>query len=175
MQYSQTDHGYERIATLAIETPQNTQTVGETLSHGIDVHHRGTSSNEEWYEVSHQNIEFDESGIRTLAPGRLDELYADTFVTYTGRRFDLPFLNERHQAFGFDPVTLPLDAEDNYIDLIEGQKRETTQHEKWPGPAECLESYGLDVPVTIWKGSPVTNTRFGEELGPTYLDSPGEC
>ena len=40
-----------------------------------------------------------------------------------------------------------------------------------PKLEECLASYDFAEPVTEWDGRPVTNTRFGEELGPAYLSA----
>lgn len=52
------------------------------------------------------------------------------------------------------------------------RKREADERGgKRPSLEECLESYGFTPAVTEWQGRPVTNTRFGEELGPSYLRS----
>jgi hypothetical protein len=40
---------------------------------------------------------------------------------------------------------------------------------KWPSLEECLDSYEFPKPRTIWEDSEVTNSIFGEDLGPRYL------
>lgn len=42
-------------------------------------------------------------------------------------------------------------------------------NKKWPSLEECLTSYDLPLYETTWRGDTLTNTRFGEELGPEYL------
>ena len=165
------DRGHERIATLDIETTHFKPARGETVSIGVGVHDRGSASNEASYELYHRNSENDESDIIEEALGRFDELGADALVTYNGREFDLPFLNDRLQLLGIDPINLKIDSPETHVDLYENRKRDAPRHKKWPSLEECLASYGFDEPVTIWEGAPVTNARFGKELGPSYLES----
>ena len=171
MRRSQVDHGFERIATLDIETTHYDPGAGETVSIGVGVHDRGTASADATYELFHRRSEGDEGRLIERALGRLDEWDADALVTYNGREFDLPFLADRRGAFGLDPIRPALDAPETHLDLFDARKRELAPNQQWPSLEGCLRSYGFEVPDTVWEGAPVTNVRFGEELGPAYLAS----
>ena len=43
----------------------------------------------------------------------------------------------------------------------------------WPRLEACLASYDHAPATTVWRGDPLTNARFGEELGRAYLRTLG--
>jgi len=43
------------------------------------------------------------------------------------------------------------------------------QGEKYPSLEEVLESYGENLEPQMWRGKPLTNTRFGKELDPELI------
>ena len=173
MKLDQGDHGLEQVATLDIETTHYKPRQGEIVSIGVGVHERGTSGAHATYATFHR----DGSGEAELverAVQQLHEFNADGLVSYNGRNFDLSFIGDRLQILGqADTVSdLPRYVERQHVDLFEPRKARAEQINKsWPGLEECLESYGYPCPRTVWQGKPLDNTRFGEELGPTYLDA----
>lgn len=168
MQYDRDDAGYNRIATLDIETTHWKASEGETVSVGIAVYDRDGDGLT--YEPFHRETEDDEGEIIADALEFVDDCGADALVSYSGRDFDMEFLQTRQYLLGEDKIEPELDTQETHIDLLEDRKAVCDRTgEKWPKLEECLETYGFDEPVTLWNDEPVTNVRFGEELGPTYL------
>ncbi|WP_254768699.1 ribonuclease H-like domain-containing protein [Salinilacihabitans rarus] len=175
MRYQRDDGGHERIATIDIETTHFDPTHGETVAIGLGVHDRDTPASEASYELHHQDTDTDEATLIERALTRLDDLGADLLVTYKGSEFDMAFLNERLTLLGADELSPAIDTPDTHLDLFTDRKEKANRtNEKWPKLEECLESYGLPTPTTVWNGQPVTNTVFGEELGPAYLEAVAE-
>ncbi len=172
MRYQRTDGGHERIATIDIETTHYDPTEGETVSIGLGVHDRSTPMGEASYELFHRESEADEAEIITAAIERLDEFDADLLVSYKGSGFDLEFLSDRLSILGAEAVAPSIGTGSTHLDLfIDRRSKANRINKKWPGLEECLASYGLPEPETIWNGQPIDNVRFGEELGPFYLDT----
>jgi hypothetical protein len=42
---------------------------------------------------------------------------------------------------------------------------------KWPSLQKVLDKHGLSVQPTLWRGEELTNTLFGEELAPEYIQA----
>lgn len=169
MRYSREDPGFDRVATIDIETTHYDAAQGETVSIGLGVHDCGTPAEGATYETFHRDGD-GEGKLVERAYRRLDALGADGLVTYNGRGFDLEFLEDRLSLIGEAYTEPELDAEEVHIDLYEGRKAKADrQGEKWPSLEETIESYEWTPATTIWGGSPLTNERFGEELGPAYL------
>lgn len=172
MRYQRSDRGHERIATLDIETTHYDAAQGEVVSIGIGVHDRGRPASEATYKLNHRESENDEADLIADSLERLDNLGADLLVTYNGTEFDLEFLNNRRDLLGKSKISPTIDTTDTHLDLFVDRRDEADRiGEKWPGLEECLTAYDLPEPVTIWNGKQVTNTLFGEEVGPAYLDT----
>lgn len=169
MRYSRDDAGFNQVATLDIETTHYNPTQGEIVSVGLGVHERGTPADSATYELLHRDGD-DEADLITRAFTHLDELDADGLVSYKGRTFDLDFLLKRLEIQGASAERPKLATPDTHVDLFEDRAAEADrQRNQYPSLEECLDSYNIDPAETVWGGSELTNTRFGEELGPTYL------
>lgn len=170
MRCSREDPGHERVATLDIETTHYDAAKGEVVSVGLGVHRRGEPADAATYETLHRDGR-GEAALLGRATECLDGFDADCLVTFNGQDFDLPFLSERLAALGTS-VQLPdvATSAERHLDLFEERKRAADRDgSKWPSLEECLEAYDLPRPVTRWREEPLTNVRFGEELGPAYL------
>ncbi|MCU4752034.1 ribonuclease H-like domain-containing protein [Natrialbaceae archaeon A-CW2] len=171
MRYDRDDPGFERVATFDIETTHYKASEGETVSIGIGVHERGAPGEDAAYERYHRE-EYDEAQLIERGLKRLDELGVDGVVSFNGNDFDLGFLRDRLNLLNRATAIPEIDALETHIDLFADRKAVCNRTgQKWPKLEECLLSYGLDEPETRWNGSPVTNVRFGEELGPAYLQA----
>jgi hypothetical protein len=175
MRYERTDPGHERVATLDIETTGFDPDDGEVVSVGVGVHDRGAPARAATYETCHRTG----AGAAALIEGALDRLEAceaDGLVSYNGREFDLAFLRGRLERLGesLEPPAVATD-ESRHVDLFADRKRRADRDgRKWPSLEECLRAYGYPRPVTELDGESITNGRFGEEVGPEYLETLGE-
>jgi hypothetical protein len=170
MEYDIPNPGFDCIATLDIETTHWKPRQGEVISVGIGVHDSGEPADTAEYELLHREdvaVDNELDLIRT-AVGRLNNSDADGLVSYNGKDFDVEFLQGRMEL---NDAQIPLlFLEDDHVDLFELRKERCDRTgEDWPSLEDCLDSYGLPTPTTIWRGGPLTNVRFGEELGPAYL------
>jgi hypothetical protein len=171
MQYSREDPGGGRVATIDIETTHYKPEQGETVSIGLGVHDRDMPASEASYELFHRDGKGEDVCIQS-ALRHLNDLDADRLISYKGRDFDLWFLNERLYLRKASVVPLDLDTPDTHIDLFEDREAKANREGiSWPGLEDCLHSYEYTPPTTIWNGREVDNTRFGEELGPAYLQA----
>jgi len=173
MEHDLPDPGFDRVATLDIETTHYKPAQGEVVSVGIGVHNVGQDADSIEYDLYHRRDPSvdDEIEIIKQSLGALNTSGVDGLVSYNGQDFDLGFLKDRlyHCGGEFDTeARIP----DTHIDLMQPRKKHCRQTgEKWPGLEDCLASYELPVPKTVWGGEPLDNTRFGEELGPEFLGS----
>lgn len=168
MRYEREDPGYDRVATLDIETTHYKANQGEVVSVGIGIY--DAADDEFEYNPFHRESPDDEASTISRALEYVDQSGADGLVTYNGRDFDLEFLNDRLVLCGENGLQLGLDTPETHVDLLEDRKKVCERTgQKWPKLEACLSTYGFDEPETIWNGQPVTNVRFGEELGPEYL------
>ncbi len=172
MQYSREDAGHNRLATIDIETTHYDPANGETVSVGIGIHERGTPASKAAYELLHRETADDERDLIETSLEYLDTCEADALVSFNGRDFDMTFLQDRLAHLSADQRTARLDTPDTHIDLFEARQTKCNQTgTKWPTLEECLVAYEFEVPETYWNGQPVTNVRFGRELGPAYLSA----
>ncbi|WP_255167139.1 ribonuclease H-like domain-containing protein [Natrononativus amylolyticus] len=170
MRYNRDGNGYDRIATFDIETTHWKATEGETVSVGIAVHDCGAPGSDIQYKPFHRNSTGDEAELIARALEYVDDCGVDALVSYNGRDFDMDFLHTRQYLLGEDKIEPEIDTPATHIDLFEDRKKKCNRTgEKWPKLEECLATYKFAEPETLWNGRPVTNKRFGEELGPAYL------
>jgi len=172
MKFGRQDPGYDRIATLDIETTHFKPTKGEIISVGVGFHERGEPGQSATFDTFHRNGEGEATTIQR-AVNKMSEYDADGLVTYNGKDFDLEFIAGRLDLLG-ETIEQPeiVTEDDKHIDLyVERKRRADRENVKWPSLEECLDSYGFPCPVTKWDDDVITNSRFGEEIGPAYLDA----
>jgi len=166
------DYGdHDTVVTFDIETTHYDPKQGETVAIGVG-QHEADSSTTDRYEIftrRDHRIE-DERQLVKRAFEFIDSLDGDTLVSYNGIGFDMDFLYKRSTNFDSHPEPPELHVTGQHIDLFAGRK-EACGGNKWPSLEECLDSYDLPVPKTVWNGSPLDNTRFGEEFAPAFLDA----
>jgi len=170
MRFERQDPGHDRIATLDIETTHYKPTKGEIVSIGVGVHNRGEPGQSVTFDTFHRDGDGEATTIQR-AVHKLSDYEADGLVTYNGKNFDLEFISGRLDQLGktIEPPEIVTEA-DKHIDLyVERERRANRENVKWPSLEECLDSYGFPCPVTKWNGDVITNSRFGEEIGPEYL------
>lgn len=175
MRYPRDDPGYDRVATLDIETTATDPAEGELVSLGVGVHDCEESLTAATYGTFHRRGEGgDETALVERAMAYLADADPDGLVTYNGIEFDLPFVEGRLDRLGAT-VDLPAAVDPPaHLDLfLDRKRRANAAGAQWPGLGACLEAYGHAPPETTWRGAPLTNTRFGEELGPAYLRTLG--
>jgi len=173
MRFERNDPGYERIATFDIETTHWDASRGELVSIGLALHERGTPIDEAEFQLLHRTPTRDEATLIKHAYEWLDNVEADVLVSFNGRDFDFPFCRERLQLLD-DAVDSPaIHTPDTHLDLFYDDRKDLADQrgEKWPGLEDVLESYGETVDTQMWRGEPLDNTRFGEELGPAVLEA----
>lgn len=170
MRYPREDPGHECIATLDIETTHYKPSQGEIVSIGVGCHDRGEPGETATYDTFHRDGSGEPALVRR-AVDRLTEYDADGLVSYKGINFDMWFIGERLDRLG-ETVETPdiATTPGRHIDLfVDRKKRANREGRSWPSLEECLDAYEYSRPVTVWEGQEVTNTRFGEELGPMFL------
>jgi len=172
MRYPREDPGHQRIATLDIETTHYKPDQGEIVSIGVGVHDRGEPGEAATYDTFHRGGR-GEPALVQRAVDRLTDYEADGLTSYKGIDFDMWFIGERLDHLG-ETVEAPeiATSPERHIDLFADRKeRASREGSSWPSLEECLDAYGYPRPVTRWNGSELTNTRFGEELGPAFLQA----
>jgi hypothetical protein len=184
MRYPRDDPGHGRVATLDIETTATDPSDGELVSIGVGVHDCDESLTAATYETFHRRgdgpadargaDDGDEAALVDRAMGRLADADPDGLVTYNGVEFDLSFVEGRLDRLDA-AVDLPaITSPPAHLDLfLERKRRADEEGTPWPRLEACLEAYGHAPPKTVWRGAPLTNARFGEELGPAYLRTLG--
>lgn len=171
MKFPRTDPGFTTVATIDIETTHWDPNKGEIVSIGTGKHATGEPARNATYETFHRDgsgeIEVIQSAINQLT-----EYEANGLVSYKGSDFDLDFISTRLNHIQ-EQVPIPeIAMSERHIDLFTDRKTKAERSNvKYPSLEESLDAYGYPLPVTVWRGQPVTNTRFGEELGPAYLEA----
>lgn len=159
-----------RYATLDIETSAVGPDEGQTVAIGIgtiDVLDGEMSVD----VLSYGGAQGSEKTLIRRAFSRINEFEPSALVTFNGEWFDLDFLNGRIERLGFDRRPT-LGCEEHHFDLFLPRKQKAdAAGGKWPKLETVLSSHDFVMPVTEWRGQELTNTRFGEELAPAYLES----
>ncbi|MEF8855903.1 MAG: ribonuclease H-like domain-containing protein [Haloplanus sp.] len=187
MRYPRDDPGHERLATVDIETTATDPAAGELVSVGIGVHDRAEPLTEATYETFHRRGDDengrsagrrptvdDEVAFVERAMAHLADADADRLVTYNGVGFDIPVVADRLDRLGASADLPAITDPPAHLDLFLDRKRRADEEgTSWPRLEACLEAYGHAPATTVWRGDPLTNARFGEELGPAYLRTLG--
>ena len=159
-----------RYATLDIETDSIDPTSGQTVAIGIGL--KDTVAGEQSIDVlTLGGAMGDEETLIRRAFERINEFDPTALVTFNGRGFDLNYLSERLAVL--EPTQqIELQCEENHVDLFVPRKQKADEQGiKWPSLEEVLEGHGLKVQPTLWRGEALTNTLFGEELAPEYIQA----
>lgn len=171
MRFERDDPGFDRIVTLDIETTHYDPQQGEVVSVGVGEHCVGEPASEASYHLFHRDDD-GEGALISRAVDHVNGVDADGLVTYNGRGLDIDFFVDRMYLLQESKPQLVLNTDETHIDLFTDRKTLADRRgDKWPGLEECLDAYDLPVPKTEWNGREVTNTIFGDELGPTYLNA----
>ena len=159
-----------RYASLDIETDGVDPTSSQTVAIGIGL--KDTVAGDQSIDVlTLGGAMGDEATLIRCAFERINEFGSRALVTYNGRGFDLDYLNERF-AILKPTQQIELQCEDTHIDLFIPRKQKADEQGiKWPSLEEVLEGHGLAVQPTLWHGEELTNTLFGEELAPEYIQA----
>lgn len=174
MRYSRDDPGHDRLATFDIETTATDPSEGELVSIGIGIHDRTDPLTSASYETFHRRAADDEAALVERAMAGLAAADPDGLVTYNGVAFDLPFVEGRLTRLDATVEFPAVTERPAHLDLFPDRKRRADDEGvPWPRLEACLEAYGHAPPRTVWRGEPLTNSRFGEELGPAYLRTLG--
>jgi DNA polymerase elongation subunit (family B) len=159
-----------RYASIDIECNSLDPTSGRTVAIGIGL--KDTVAGEQSIDVlTLGGAMGDEETLIRRAFERINEFDPSTLVSFNGRGFDLNYLSER-LAILEATQQVELQCEDNHIDLFVPRKEKAEEQGiKWPSIEEVLEGHGLTVQPTHWRGEQLTNTLFGEELAPEYIQA----
>ena len=162
-----------RYASLDIETGGVDPTSSQTVAIGIGL--KDTVADEQMIDVLTLGGALgDEGTMIRRAFERINEFEPDALVTYNGEAFDLDYLSKRIGSLQFRQRP-ELNCAENHIDLFSGRKQSADQQGvKWPSLAEVLDAHGLTVQQTMWRGEELTNSIFGEQLAPEYINAIAE-
>lgn len=173
MQLSRPDPEYQQIASFDIETTHYDPSEGEVVSIGIAIHDRTTDIENAETHILHRTADRDEPTLIQEAYDILDDSGAEFLVTFNGRDFDFGFCDDRISRHGIQTNGPSIDTPETHLDLLHDDRKAKADqlNRKWPSLEEALSAYGYESEPTIWNGSELTNTRFGDELAPAYLDA----
>lgn len=176
MQIDRPDPGHQRIATFDIETTHYKASKGEVVSVGAGVHERGTPLSDTDTRQFHRLPDRDEQDVIKQAYGWIDNQSPDFLVSFNGRSFDTNFTDSRLTRLGADVVRPAIDTEKRHLDLLHDDRKQAADDagEDWPNLESVVASYTEEPAKVYWHGEELDNTRFGEELGPAYLEAVAE-
>ncbi|WP_152420627.1 3'-5' exonuclease [Halorubrum tebenquichense] len=162
-----------RYASIDIEVDSIDPAAGQIVAIGIGL--KDTIAGEQTIDVLTLGGALgDEGTMIRRAFERINEFDPNALVTYNGEAFDLDYLSKRIQALQFRQQP-ELNCAKNHVDLFVPRKRSADEAGvKWPSLEEVLETHGLTVQPTIWCGEKLTNSLFGEQLAPEYIDAIAE-
>lgn len=169
MKYDAEPDPCDRLVTFDIETTDFDPTTGETVAIGVGSHPYEAPASDAEYQTFVREGADDEGELVKQAFEAIDEIDADTLVSYNGIGFDMDFLFKRSANFDVDLKTPDIHVRGPHVDVFADRKAACGPNDKWPSLEECLDAYDYPIPKTVWNGAPVDNSRFGEELGPEWL------
>lgn len=173
MRVDRPDPSHDCIATFDIETTHWDPSQGEVVSIGLGIHRRETPLSNAEFELLHRSPLRDEGTLIQEVYAWLDNVDADYLVSFNGRDFDFPFCDDRLEILGEAADSPRLHTPQTHLDLLHDDRKALADErgEKWPGLEEVLQAYGESPETQMWRGEPLDNTRFGEELGPSLLEA----
>ena len=159
-----------RYASIDIESNSLDPTSGRTVAIGIGL--KDTVAGEQSIDVLTLGGALgDEGTMIRRAFERINEFDPNALVTYNGEAFDLDYLSKRIESLQFRQQP-ELNCAKNHVDLFVSRKRSADEAGvKWPSLQKVLDKHGLSVQPTLWRGEELTNTLFGEELAPEYIQA----
>ena len=159
-----------RYASIDIESNSLDPTSGRTVAIGIGL--KDTVAGEQSIDVLTLGGALgDEGTMIRRAFERINEFDPNALVTYNGEAFDLDYLSKRIESLQFRQQP-ELNCAKNHVDLFVPRKRSADEAGvKWPSLEKVLDKHGLSVQPTLWRGEELTNTLFGEELAPEYIQA----
>ena len=159
-----------RYASIDIECNSIDPTSGRTVAIGIGL--KDTVAGEQSIDVLTLGGALgDEGTMIRRAFERINEFDPNALVTFNGKSFDLDYLSERIELLRFRQ-NIDINCVKNHVDLFVPRRRSADKAGvKWPSLEEVLDTHGLTVQPTMWRGEELTNTRFGEELAPEYIQA----
>lgn len=159
-----------RYATLDIESDSIDPMSGQTVAIGIGL--KDTVVDEQMIDVLTLGGALgDEGTMIRRAFERINEFDPDALVTFNGEAFDLNYLSKRIESLQFRRQP-ELNCAKNHVDLFVPRKMSADEAGvKWPSLKEVLDKHGLTVQPTMWRDEKLTNSLFGENLAPEYLDA----
>lgn len=173
MRIDRADPGFEKIATFDIETTHYKPREGEIVSIGAGVHKKVMPIADANYVTFHRSDNTSEVDVAANAFEWLDNADADLLVTFNGRDFDFDFIDNRMKLLNENLERPNIDSPETHLDLLADYRKKEAdrRNEKWPSLEEVLDAYNHEYHEQTWDGKPLDNTRFGEELGPAYLNA----
>ena len=159
-----------RYASIDIECNSLDPTSGRTVAIGIGL--KDTVAGEQSIDVLTLGGALgDEGTMIRRAFERINEFDPNALVTYNGEAFDLDYLSKRIESLQFRQQP-ELNCAKIHVDLFVPRKRSADEAGvKWPSLEKVLDQHGLSVQPTLWRGEELTNTLFGEELAPEYIQA----
>ena len=159
-----------RYASIDIESNSLDPTSGRTVAIGIGL--KDTVAGEQSIDVLTLGGALgDERTMIRRAFERINEFDPNALVTYNGEAFDLDYLSKRIESLQFRQQP-ELNCVKNHVDLFVPRRRSADEAGvKWPSLEKVLDKHGLSVQPTLWRGEELTNTLFGEELAPEYIQA----
>lgn len=162
---------YDRIGTLDIETSGFDGRTDDLVAIGVGYYDATSGENAEVKVHTRKSVGGDERDLIRAAYEWLNDRGPDCLTSYKGKFFDLTFLDNKVDALGFSNCP-PLECAGTHVDLFPPRKRRANElNQKWPSLEESLDSYGIPEYETDWEGEKLTNTRFGEDLAPRYVNA----
>lgn len=163
------DQCYDSIGTLDIETSGFDGATEDLIAIGVGSYEAGQDSAE--VEVhTQQACDGDECELIRRAYEWLNDRDPDGLATFNGAGFDFDFLVDKCDTLGF--VDRPdILGWSTHVDLLAERNQRMRHDRKWPSLEDCLDAYEIPEYETTWNGGKLTNTRFGEELAPRYVEA----
>lgn len=163
------EHRYSNIGTLDIETSGFDGATEDLIAIGVG-YYESDSDTAEVKVHTQQDFDGDEAELIRRAYDWLNSRDLDVLATFGGAGFDFDFLVDKCDALRVadrpDLLSWP-----EHVDLLAERKQALPNHREWPSLEDSLDAYGIEEYETTWRGSKLTNTRFGDKLAPEYVSA----